>query len=224
MATISTDDGYLTVLNVFEAQDPDAQKRLLEVMEEIIDTADYPGWVSSTLHASAGAPGTLNLIQWRSAADLQARYEGERFRHETVPLFQELSTSIRLLRAEAVFSQRRAGLDAVELTPGDDVHTVTIVLDVAPENQDELVTTLSRPDEWVRALPGYRSHTIFRGVDGTFVVNYAQWDSKELYDAFHFLPEEERPQQVREGRARARELVTSLASGSYRVVHTRSAP
>jgi Antibiotic biosynthesis monooxygenase len=224
MAFISTDDGYLTVLNLFETDTPDGQERLLKVMREIIDTADYHGWISSTLHGGHDAFGTANYIQWRSTADLEARYAGEKFRHETIPLFDELSTSIKLLKTEVVFTQRHRTLAGVtEITPHRDDYTIIIVFDVEPKNQKALVDTLALPDEWLMAVPGYRSHAILRGLDGTFVVNYAQWATKQAYDAFHNLPEGQRPRDVQEARLRARSLAASRWSNSYYVVHTRSA-
>lgn len=223
MAFISPDDGYLTVLNLFETDTMEGQDRLLAVMRDIIDTAAYPGWISSTLHGGLGRTGTANYIQWRSLADLEARYAGEKFRHETVPLFNELSTSIRLLKTEVVFGQRNPELPAVEISDRRDDYTVIIVMDVRSEDQKALVDALAQPDPWVRSRPGYRSHSILRGIDGTFVVNYAQWDGKENYDAYHFLPEDERPAGVRKLREVARSLLTARSANTYQVVHTRSA-
>lgn len=223
MAHLSPDDGYLTVLNLFDARDAAAQDRLLEVMRDIIDNADYPGWISSTLHSGQAEFGTANYIQWRSAEDLQARYAGDAFRHRTVPLFDELSTSVTLLKTEVVAVQHHAGLPTVEIGPDRDDHTVIVVMRVRPEDQEELVELLARPDEWLREVPGYRSHSILRGTDRDVVVTYAQWDSKQRYDTFHELPEDERPADVQKIRARARELVTARHANTHRVVHTRSA-
>ena len=223
MAFISPEDGYLTVLNLFGTDTPEGQERLLEVMTGIINGADYEGWISSTLHGGIDELGTANYIQWRSLEDLENRYAGEKFRHETIPLFNEISTSIRLLKSEVIFAQREPGVDVVEITPERDDYTVIIVMGVEPADQKTLVDALAQPDEWVKTVPGYRSHSILRGTDGTFVVNYAQWDSKKLYDAFHELPENERPADVRRARERARSVLTSREANSYRVVHTRSA-
>ncbi|HKS46589.1 MAG TPA: antibiotic biosynthesis monooxygenase family protein [Amycolatopsis sp.] len=224
MAFISVDDGYLTVLNLFGARSEAAQDRLLEVMRGIIDSADYEGWISSTLLGGVDERGTANHIQWRSVADLEARYAGEKFRHETIPLFHELSTSIRLLKTEVVFTQQApAQPSPVEITPKRDDYTIIVVMGVEPGNQKEFVELFAQVDEWVKTVPGYRSNSMLRGIDGTFVVSYAQWDSKELYDKFHLLPEEERPAEVRKMLAQARSLLTSRDANTYRVVHTRSA-
>ncbi|MCX4870381.1 antibiotic biosynthesis monooxygenase [Streptomyces sp. NBC_00257] len=224
MPLISPDDGHLTVFNLFETDTVPLQENVLDAMRDIIDNADYPGWISSTLHAGVDEPGTVNYIQWRSAADLQARYEGQKFQRRTVPLFHKLARTVRLLKTELAFTQHHPSLDGgIEISPQRDDYTVLIVLDTKPEDQRELLDTLTEPDEWIKTVPGYRSHTYFRGVDGTFVVNYAQWESKELYDAFHTLPEEKRPAGIRNGRNRARSLVTGRQANTYRVTHSRSA-
>ncbi|WP_326743307.1 antibiotic biosynthesis monooxygenase (plasmid) [Streptomyces sp. P8-A8] len=224
MPLISPDDGHLTVFNLFETDTVPLQEDVLDAMRDIIDNADYPGWISSTLHAGVDEPGTVNYIQWRSAADLQARYEGQKFQRRTVPLFHKLARTVRLLKTELAFSQHHPSLDGgIEISPQRDDYTVLIVLDTKPEDQRELLDTLTEPDEWIKTVPGYRSHTYFRGADGTFVVNYAQWESKELYDAFHTLPEEKRPAGIRNGRNRARSLVTGRQANTYRVTHSRSA-
>ncbi|MFJ6567683.1 antibiotic biosynthesis monooxygenase family protein [Streptomyces sp. NPDC091292] len=224
MPLISPDDGYLTVFNLFETDTTALQDDVLVAMRDIIDHANYPGWVSSTLHSGIDAPGTANYIQWRSVEDLEARYAGQKFRTRTVPEFHRLARTVRLLKTEVAFTQHHPALDgAVEISPKRDDYTVLIVLDTAPDQQKELLDTLAKPDEWIKGVPGYRSHTYLRGLDGTFVVNYAQWDSKELYDAFHTLPEEQRPTDVRDGRARARALVTRRQANTYSVVHSRSA-
>ncbi|MFF4838304.1 antibiotic biosynthesis monooxygenase family protein [Streptomyces sp. NPDC001315] len=223
MAFISPEDGYLAVFNLFDTKDAADQERLLEAMKEIINTADYDGWVASTVHGAVGRPGTANYVQWRSREQLEARYRGQKFQQKTVPQFASIATSTNLVPTEVVYSQRHPSLDAVEISPDRDDYTVIIVMQVAPENQDRLIELMSYPDEWVKTVPGYRSHSIHRGVDGTYVINYAQWESQEQYEAFHNLPEHERPVDIQKVRAEARPLVTSRVSNGYRVAHSRSA-
>jgi heme-degrading monooxygenase HmoA len=224
MPFISPDDGYLTVFNMFETTTSDGQEQVLDAMRDIIDTATYPGWISSTLHAAQDQPGTGNYIQWRSLADLEARYAGEKFRSKTVPLFHQLATSVRLLKTELVHTQRHPLLGgSTEISPDRDDHTVIIIMDTRPDDQKELLETLAQPEEWLYDVPGYRSHSYFRDIEGARIVNYAQWDSRAAYDVFHHLPEEQRPAGVRQARLRARTLVTARSANTYRVVHTRSA-
>ncbi|MEU4082569.1 antibiotic biosynthesis monooxygenase [Streptomyces venezuelae] len=224
MPLINPEDGYLTVFNLFETETYDGQARVVDEMKDIVDNATYPGWISSTVHAGVDTPGTLNYIQWRSLADLEARYQGQKFQKKTVPLFDELATSVKLLKTELVHAQHHPDLGAAaEVSPERDDYAVFILFEVKPDQQQELLDTLAKPDEWIKTVPGYRSHGYYRGIDGTYVVNYAQWESKELYEAFHTLPEEQRPADIREGRLRARSLVTSRWANSFRAVHSRSA-
>jgi hypothetical protein len=224
MPLIKPDDGYLTLFNLFETKTREGQDRVVDEMASIVDKATYPGWISSTVHAGVDTPGTLNFIQWTDLAALEARYAGEKFKNKTVPLFNELATSVRLLKTELEYTQHNPVLGgSVEVSPKRDDYTVFVLLTVAPENQKELLDTLAKPDDWITTVPGYRSHTYFRGIDGTFIANYAQWENKELYDAFHNLPEEERPRDIREGRLHARNLATGRFANSFRAVHSRSA-
>jgi len=221
---ISPDDGYLTVFNLFDTDTRDKQDGLLDAMRDIIDNAAYPGWISSTLHSGQDRLGTANYVQWRSREELEERYAGERFKNETIPLFKSLSTSVRLIKTEVVYTQTHPSLGgAVEIGPARDDYTVITVFGVAPENQKALVDVLAHRDEHVLTLPGYRSHSILRGVDGTYVVNYAQWDDRRSYERFHTLPEDERPADARRLRAEGRSLMTSRWSNTYQVVHSRSA-
>lgn len=223
MPFITPDNGSLTVFNLFDTTSPDAQKTLLDTMEGIINGANYPGWRSSTLHGGLDRPCAANYIQWRSVADLQERYEGENFKHNTVPHFSELTTSVHLLKTEVVSTRLHASLEHIEIGPDRDDFTVIVIMGVAASDQARLVDLFTEPDEWMREVPGFRSNSILRGLDGDYVVNYAQWDDRESYERFHKLPEEDRPAHSRAMRAAARPLLTSRSSNSYEVVYSRSA-
>jgi len=223
MPFIKAGDGYVAVFNMFTCDTVEEQVRIVDEMKEVVDNADYPGWISSTVHAAVDSPGTANYVQWRSLADLEARYATAKYQQGVVPLFQQISTSVVLLKTEAVFVQHHQKLDHIEIGPHRDDHTVIIVMDCEPENQQALVDALGQRDEWLTTVPGYRSHAICRGIEGTFIILYAQWGSKEHYDAFHHLPESERPVEVQEIRAFTDTIVTRRRANTYRPVHSRSA-
>ena len=229
MPRISAQDQYLTVVNLFSTDAAEKQARLIGAMQEIVDAAAYPGWISSTVHTGVDRFGTANVIQWRSGEDLEARYAGEEFRHRTLPLFGEMTTSIRLLQTNVVYTQRRTGLgEVIEISPDRDDHTVIEVVGTTPENLDELVDALGAGQEWLSEVPGYRSHTVLRGLaarglDGAFAVTYSQWDGKAAYDAFRALPDAERSAAAQKSQARLDSVATGRDWNSYRVVHTRSA-
>jgi heme-degrading monooxygenase HmoA len=229
MPKIAADGEYLTVLNLFSTDAPEKQESLLSAMREIVDSAAYPGWISSTVHSGVDKPGTANFIQWRSTEDLEARYAGEEFKHRTLPLFGEITTSIRLLQNEVVHTLQNPVLGGeTEISPTRDDYTAIEVLQVAEENQADLIDAVGPSQEWLLDVPGFRSNTVLRGLrarglDGLFVVTYAQWNSKEEYDAYVAVPEADKPAARQKSESRIAALATSRDLNTYRVVHTRSA-
>ncbi|WP_225851228.1 antibiotic biosynthesis monooxygenase [Streptomyces sp. HPF1205] len=229
MPKIAADGKYLTVLNLFSTDAPEKQDSLLRAMREIVDAAAYPGWISSTVHSGQNSPGTANFIQWRSSEDLEARYAGEEFKHRTVPLFTEITTSIRLLQNEVVYTAQAPELKGVtEISPTRDDYTVIDILKVAENDQADLIEAVGAGQEWLLEVPGFRSNTVLkglraRGLEGSFVVVYQQWADQASYDAFQAVPEDRRSAARRKSEARVAELVTERDGNTYRVVHTRSA-
>jgi quinol monooxygenase YgiN len=64
------------------------------------------------------------------------------------------------------------------------VATLINVFRVDPARQEELVAALDRATaEVMVAIPGFRSANLHASLDGTRVVNYAQWASKEHFEA-----------------------------------------
>jgi antibiotic biosynthesis monooxygenase (ABM) superfamily enzyme len=59
------------------------------------------------------------------------------------------------------------------------VVTQVNVFTVEPERQQELIDLLREAAEFARGVPGWRSASIHRSLDGTRVVNYAQSDDME---------------------------------------------
>jgi heme-degrading monooxygenase HmoA len=234
MPIISPDSGHLTVLNVFRADAPEKQDRLLDAMRQIVNAAAYEGWISSTVHSGINEVGTANFIQWRRRSDLERRYASDEFKHQ-IPLFTELTSSIKLLQTEVASTRRHPayGGDATEISPDRDDYTVIEILGVAPENLDELVAALGAAQDWLVRTPGFRSHSVLRGkalrgkraqpLQGSFAVCYSQWDGRQSYDAFRTSPADQQPADRRVTQERLDALVTSVDSNSYRVVHTRSA-
>ena len=71
-----------------------------------------------------------------------------------------------------------------------DLMTLVNVFTVKPENQEKLVTLLTDATEQVmRSLPGFISANIHRSLDGTKVVNYAQWKTETDFQAMRKDPE-----------------------------------
>jgi quinol monooxygenase YgiN len=105
-----------------------------------------------------------------------------------------------------------------EIRTGRDVVTLINVFTVAPERQQPLIELLVEATEAVmRHRPGFVSANIHKGLDGTRVVNYAQWRSRADFEAMLADP----AAQAHMGRAR--ELATNEPH-LYEVVATHEAP
>jgi heme-degrading monooxygenase HmoA len=242
MPFINPEDGYLTVINLFKTDTPERVDRLVSEMRSVVDTAAFPGWISSTVHRGQEGLGTANFIQWRGKQDLESRYAGDEFKHRTVPVFHEITTFIRLMQTEVELSQRHpAQGDVTEISPGRDDYTVIEVLGVAPASQNDLIAVLAGAYDWLVDVPGYRSQSVLRGIrsrvpegsrgdmtavgtDNDFVVVYSQWDSKESFGAFRTLAQDRQPAARRRTQDKLDSLTTAADWNGYRVVHARSAP
>jgi quinol monooxygenase YgiN len=68
--------------------------------------------------------------------------------------------------------------------------TLVNVFTVDPGRQQELVNLLTDATErTMKHLPGFVSANIHRSLDGKRVVNYAQWESREAFEAMRANPE-----------------------------------
>ncbi len=65
-----------------------------------------------------------------------------------------------------------------------------VVFTVEPELQQELVDAIvGEVERWVQHRPGFVSSNFHLSLDGTRVVNYAQWTTKEAWEGFTQDPE-----------------------------------
>ena len=73
---------------------------------------------------------------------------------------------------------------------GRKLMTLVNVFTVSPDKQNELADLLVRATEkTMRHLPGFISASIHRSLDGTKVINYAQWRSQADFAAMQKNPE-----------------------------------
>jgi quinol monooxygenase YgiN len=70
------------------------------------------------------------------------------------------------------------------LAPNDDLFTLVNVFTVSADRQQELVALLvEATEQTMQHLPGFVSANIHASHDGTRVINYAQWQSREHFEA-----------------------------------------
>jgi quinol monooxygenase YgiN len=107
----------------------------------------------------------------------------------------------------------------ISVTTGTEQVALVNVFTVEPERQDELIAALERATTSVFAtVPGFISANLHASLDGTRVVNYAQWASRSAYEAAM------QQEDVREHVIGAAALVTSYDPTlvQVRAVHTRT--
>ncbi|MEE6166337.1 MULTISPECIES: putative quinol monooxygenase [unclassified Mycolicibacterium] len=74
--------------------------------------------------------------------------------------------------------------NTITIDPTNDVTTVISVFSTTPQQQSALLTVLAtNADNWLRHLDGFIAASLHPSVDGTTVVNYAQWRSPEALAA-----------------------------------------
>ena len=85
---------------------------------------------------------------------------------------------VALLGDNRPSNRREAREHMATIEKGRNLMTLVNVFTVSPDKQEELAALLVRAtDETMRHLPGFISASIHRSIDGTKVVNYAQWRS-----------------------------------------------
>lgn len=91
--------------------------------------------------------------------------------------------------------------------------TLITVHECAPENQSALVDLLLEAARSIYAgAPGFVSATIHRSFDGTCVTNYAQYESREAFEALTKNP------AIPPFVERVRKLVTAAKPHLYEVI------
>jgi len=68
------------------------------------------------------------------------------------------------------------------------VTQITIV-EAEPERQTEALSLMKKRAHFVQGQPGFISISLHRSLDGRRIVNYIQWQSRELLRAAHESPD-----------------------------------
>src|SRR6185503_11479211 len=87
--------------------------------------------------------------------------------------------------------------DASTIRAGAEIFTLINVFLVAPDRQHELANLLiEATEQTMRHQPGFISANIHTSLDGRHVVNYAQWRSRDAFEAMLRNPDA-RPHMTR---------------------------
>lgn len=183
MVVISKGNNYAVIIIRFDVE-PDRDQALVNAA---IDNTERimkmkPGFISASFHKSLDGTSILNYAQWKNR---EIYYENmNNITSGESNILQKNKTTIDKQAINTDFN-----IYVIEFTGGK--HDITISKDnnlvtfinffsVKPENQQELV------DLWrefvtdvVDRQPGFISANLHKSFDGTRVVNYAQWKTKE---------------------------------------------
>ena len=72
-----------------------------------------------------------------------------------------------------------------------DNHTVTQItfIEVEPEKQQEALSLMRERAHFMTRQPGFVSISLHRSLDGRRIVNYVQWQNRELLQSAHKSPD-----------------------------------
>ena len=183
MPTISIKNKIPSVILIFQV-DPKNQSALIEagienskkVMEK------KPGFVSASFHKSFDGTSMVNYAQWENRKSYEDAINflnpdevaiGEK-------IFDIADPDWNIY--ELMFS---AGTDPTIISKDENLVTVINKFSVEPENHQNLIKLLDDLRKIVEKQPGFISANVHKSLEGNRVVSYAQWKTKENYQAVY---------------------------------------
>ena len=67
--------------------------------------------------------------------------------------------------------------------------TQITIIEAEPEKQAEALSLMRKRAHFMQGQPGFVSISLHRSLDGRRIVNYVQWESRDLLRAAHQSPE-----------------------------------
>jgi hypothetical protein len=172
----------VTGINVFTTR-PERQQELIATLDAIdaeILKFRFPMNVSANFHRAIGAPIVINYNQYTD------RKSGQHLRtRETIaPLMKrthELSDEHEIRWYSIADVVTTDGSDQIEIADNRGKIGVVGIFTVAPEKQDDLLSSCKRYGEAVKSSSGFGGMATHRGLMPEHVSTYEVWDSAEAY-------------------------------------------
>ena len=187
MPTISSNNKLSSVILIFQV-DAKNQSALIEAgienSKKVMEKKQ--GFVSSSFHKSFDGTSVVNYSQWETRKSYEDAINflnpdevqiGEK-------IFDIADPDWNIY--ELVFS---AGTNPTKILKDANLVTVINRFSVEPENQKKLLQLLDDLKVVVERQPGFISANVHRNFEGTRIVSYAQWDTKEDYQAVYTISE-----------------------------------
>ena len=104
-----------------------------------------------------------------------------------------------------------------EIRENNDIVTQITTVKTTPDNQSDVLELMTERARFMATQPGFVSISLHRSEDGSHIVNYVQWTSRNKLEAAHHSPE------FRKKWPRFGELVKEADPSLYQVVHIEAA-
>jgi heme-degrading monooxygenase HmoA len=104
-----------------------------------------------------------------------------------------------------------------EIRENHDIVTQITTVKTTPDNQSDVLELMTERARFMATQPGFVSISLHRSEDGSHIVNYVQWTSRNKLEAAHHSPE------FRKKWPRFGELVKEAEPCLYQVVHIEAA-
>ena len=76
-----------------------------------------------------------------------------------------------------------------QIQSGDQPVTQITIVEADPSKQDEALSLMTERARFMSRQPGFVSISLHRSLDGRRIVNYIQWESRELLHKAHQSPD-----------------------------------
>lgn len=76
-----------------------------------------------------------------------------------------------------------------QMQTGQQPVTQITIIEADPEKQAEALSLMAERARFMERQPGFNSITLHRSLDGRRLVNYVQWENRDLLRAAHQSPE-----------------------------------
>ena len=183
MPIISLENKLSSVILIFQV-DPKNQSALIEagienskkVMEK------KPGFVSASFHKSFDGTSMVNYSQWenRKSYEDAINFLNPDEVHMGEKIFDIADPDWNIYGL--MFS---AGTNPTRISKDSNLVTVINKFSVDPENNKRLLQLLDDLRVVVEKQPGFISANVHKSYEGTRIVSYAQWNTKEDYQAVY---------------------------------------
>lgn len=217
MPEIFPDHDVVTLINVLTV-DPERQDDLVDLLIASTEGSvrERPGFVSASIHPSLDGSRVVNYAQWRTEDDFLAMARDPETRKQLAAARAIVERNEpNLYRVACTATGTGTERSVAQISPDLDVVTLFNVITVRPERQQRLADLLvAATENETRELPGFVSASIHTSLDGTSVVNYAQWRTPDDFRAMAGNPAAQK--QLKE----ARSLIEHNEPHLYRVAFT----